>query len=31
VASDFFRPNRVNLALVSPLKTDRGLANSLKW
>lgn len=26
VARDFFRPDRLNLALVSPLKSDRGLA-----
>lgn len=30
VARDFFRPERFNLALVSPLKTDRGLAALLK-
>ena len=30
VARDFFRPERLNLALVSPLKTDRGLAGLLK-
>ena len=29
-ARDFFRPERLNLALVSPLKTDRGLAGLLK-
>ncbi len=29
VARDFFRPERLNLALVSPLKTDRGLAKLL--
>ncbi len=29
-ARDFFRPERLNLALVSPLKTDRGLTNLLK-
>ena len=29
-ARDFFRPERFNLALVSPLKTDRGLAGLLK-
>jgi predicted Zn-dependent peptidase len=29
-ARDFFRPGRMNLALVSPLKTDRGLAGLLK-
>jgi len=30
VAREFFRPERLNLALVSPLKTDRGLAKLLK-
>ncbi len=30
VARDFFRPERFNLALVSPLKTERGLAALLK-
>lgn len=30
VAREFFRPERLNLALVSPLKTDRGLASLLK-
>lgn len=30
VARDFFRPERLNLALVSPLKTDRGLASTLR-
>ena len=30
VARDFFRPERLNLALVSPLKTGRGLANLLR-
>lgn len=29
VARDFFRPERLNLALVSPLKTDRGLQKML--
>lgn len=29
VARDFFRPERLNLALVSPLKTDRGLTSLL--
>lgn len=29
VAREFFRPDRYSLALVSPLKTDRGLANLL--
>jgi predicted Zn-dependent peptidase len=29
VARDFFRPERLNLALVSPLKSDRGLARLL--
>lgn len=29
-ARDFFRPERLNLALVSPLKSDRGLAALLK-
>ncbi len=29
VARDFFRPERLNLALVSPLKTDKGLAKLL--
>jgi predicted Zn-dependent peptidase len=28
-ARDFFRPERLNLALVSPLKTDKGLAELL--
>jgi predicted Zn-dependent peptidase len=31
VARDFFRPERLNLALVSPLKSDRGLARLLEW
>ena len=31
VARDFFRPERVNLALVSPLKSDRGLENILRF
>jgi len=30
VARDFFRPERMNLALVSPLKSDKGLVASLK-
>ena len=30
VARDFFRPERMNLALVSPLKSDRGLARLLR-
>jgi predicted Zn-dependent peptidase len=30
VARDFFRPDRLNLALVSPLKSDRGLSKLLK-
>jgi len=30
VAHDFFRPERLNLALVSPLKSDRGLASLLR-
>jgi len=30
VARDFFRPERLNLALVSPLKNDKGLSNLLK-
>jgi predicted Zn-dependent peptidase len=30
VARDFFRPDRLNLALVSPLKRDRGLAALLE-
>jgi hypothetical protein len=30
VACEFFRPERMNLALVSPLKTDRGLARVLR-
>jgi predicted Zn-dependent peptidase len=30
VAREFFRPERFNLALVSPLKSDRGLAELLK-
>ncbi len=30
VARDFFRPERLNLALVSPLKKDRGLAATLR-
>jgi hypothetical protein len=29
VSRDFFRPERFNLALVSPLKTDRGLTGIL--
>jgi len=29
VARDFFRPERFNLALVSPLKSNRGLAARL--
>jgi predicted Zn-dependent peptidase len=29
-ARDFFRPERLNLALVSPLKTDKGLVELLK-
>ena len=29
VARDFFRPERLNLALVSPLKTDKGLQKML--
>src|SRR5262249_44494204 len=29
VAREFFRPERYNLALVSPLKSDRGLAKLL--
>jgi predicted Zn-dependent peptidase len=29
-ARDFFRPERMNLALVSPLKTDRGLQEALR-
>jgi predicted Zn-dependent peptidase len=31
VARDFFRPDRLNLALISPLKTDRGLAKLLSF
>ncbi len=30
VARDFFRPERLNLALVSPLKNDKGLEKMLK-
>ena len=30
VARDFFRPERANLALVSPLKTEKGLAKLLR-
>ncbi len=30
VAGDFFRPERLNLALVSPLKSDKHLAGSLR-
>ena len=30
VACDFFRPERLNLALVSPLKSDRGLLAALR-
>src|SRR5260370_30543216 len=30
VARDFFRPERLNLALVSPLKSDKHLAKSLR-
>jgi predicted Zn-dependent peptidase len=30
VARDFFRPERLNLALVSPLKSDKGLEKMLK-
>jgi predicted Zn-dependent peptidase len=30
VARDFFRPERLNLAMVSPLKNDRGLAALLR-
>jgi predicted Zn-dependent peptidase len=30
VARDFFRPDRLNLALVSPLKSSRGLADLLR-
>ncbi|HEX3797902.1 MAG TPA: pitrilysin family protein [Verrucomicrobiae bacterium] len=30
VARDFFRPDRLNLALVSPLKSDQGLVKLLK-
>jgi predicted Zn-dependent peptidase len=30
VAQDFFKPDRLNLALVSPLKTDKYLAKSLR-
>jgi predicted Zn-dependent peptidase len=30
-ARDFFRPDRLSLALVSPLKSDRGLDTLLKW
>jgi len=30
-ARDFFRPERLNLALVSPLKRDPGLARLLDW
>ncbi len=30
VAGDFFRPERLNLALVSPLKSDKHLAKSLR-
>jgi len=30
VARDFFRPERLNLALVSPLRTEKGLVNLLK-
>jgi predicted Zn-dependent peptidase len=29
-ARDFFRPERLNLAIVSPLKKDRGLIRSLQ-
>jgi predicted Zn-dependent peptidase len=29
VAREYFRPDRLNLALVSPLKSDKGLANLL--
>ena len=29
VAADFFRPERMNLAVISPLKSDRGLARAL--
>jgi hypothetical protein len=29
VARDFFRPDRLNLALVSPLKSDRAAARML--
>jgi len=31
VACDFFRPERLNLALVSPLKRARGLGRLLSW
>ena len=30
VAKDFFQPERMNLALVSPLKKERGLDKLLK-
>ena len=30
VARDFFREERLNLALVSPLKSDRGLIKTLR-
>jgi hypothetical protein len=29
VARDFFQPDRLNLALVSPIKTDAGLEREL--
>lgn len=31
VARDFFRPDRLNLALVSPLKSDKHLVKLLRW
>jgi predicted Zn-dependent peptidase len=31
IAREFLRPERFNLALVSPLKKDRGLARHLTW
>ena len=30
IARDFFRGERLNLALVSPLKSDRGLTKTLR-
>ena len=30
-ARDFFRPERMNLSIVSPLKSSRGLAELLTW